>query len=215
MLLSVHIPKTGGVSFRNMLSGYYGTGFVLSYWEVSDAWGRILPEAPKTATCIHGHFVAHELADRFPAARLVTWVRDPAERVASSYYHRLRDPDPRNYVTRMVHEKKLSLLEFAELPEARNEMAWFMGRRRPADFAFIGITEYFTEAMGRFSQQFGVPAQPIRRDNCNPARVSTRYSLPPEVRARILALNEIDAGIYSRCVAGFKAQRGAGLRCAG
>ena len=146
MLLSVHIPKTGGVSFRNMLKESYGSGFVLNYWEVTDAWGRV-PEAPATAACIHGHFVAHELADRFPAAQLATWVRDPVERVASSYYHRLRDPDPRNYVSRMIHEQQLSLLEFAELREARNEMAWFMGRKWPEDFAFIGVTEHFAESM--------------------------------------------------------------------
>ncbi|MDB6113529.1 MAG: Sulfotransferase family [Lacunisphaera sp.] len=200
MLLSVHIPKTGGVSFRNALKEFYGPGFVLSYWEVTDAWGRVLPEAPPTATCVHGHFVAHDLADRFPTASLATWVRDPAERVASSYYHRLRDPDRQNRISRLVHERQLSLLEFAELPEVRNEMAWFMGRKQPADFAFIGVMEHYEEAMARFCLDFGFPAQPVRRDNCNAARVTATYPMSGEVRARLTALNDRDAEIYSECL---------------
>jgi hypothetical protein len=215
MLLSVHIPKTGGVSFRNMLKEFYGPGFVLSYWDITDAWGRVLPEIPKSATCVHGHFVAHELAERFPSANLITWVRNPVERVVSSYYHRLRDPDPRNYVSRMIHEQGLGLLEFAELPEARNEMAVFMGRKQPADFAFIGITEYYEDAMERYCQEFGLPRQPVRRDNINPAREHTGYALGPEVRARILAWNEIDAGIYSECHDQFTARRKVALRFVG
>lgn len=210
MLLSVHIPKTGGVSFRNMLKDHYGPGFVLRYWEVTDAWGRVLAEGvPATATCVHGHFVADELADRFPAAELITWVRDPVERVVSSYYHRLRDPDPRNRVSRMIHDQGLGLRKFAELPEMRNEMAWFMGRKRPQDFAFIGITEHFEAAMKLFCREFGLPAQPIRRDNCNPGRTAERYDLEPQLRARILALNQVDADIYGKCVERFMMRRNA------
>ena len=200
MLISVHIPKTGGVSFRNMLKEFYGAGFVLSYWEVTDAWGRVLPEVPETASCVHGHFVADELAQKFSRGRLVTWVRSPAERVASSYYHQLRDPDPRNHVSRLIHERQLSLLDYAALPEARNEMARFMGSKRPRDFEFIGIMENFEESMARFCRQFGLPLPPIRRDNCNAARTSAAYPLPTEVRGKICQLNEQDEAIYRECL---------------
>lgn len=215
MLLSVHIPKTGGVSFRNMLKDHYGPGFVLRYWEVTDAWGRVLPEVPEDAACVHGHYVAHELSDRFPSADLVTWVRDPVERVVSSYYHRLRDPDPRTRISRMIHEQGIDLLEFAGLPEIRNEMAWFMGRKRPADFAFVGVTEHFDTAMHLFCLEFGMPLPQIRRDNWNPAREPGGYALLPQVRARIHALNELDAEIYAICLERFTARRNTSLRFAG
>ena len=207
MVISVHIPKTGGVSFRNMLKDHYGPGFVLQYWEVTDAWGRVLSEVPADATCVHGHFVAHELADRFPSAPLVAWVRDPVQRVVSSYYHRLRDPDPRNRISRMIHEQGLNLLEFAELPEMRNEMAWFMGRKQPGDFAFVGVTEHFDTAMRLFCREFGLPSQPVRRDNCNPVRESGGYTLGAEERACIVAWNQADASIYDECVERLTARR--------
>ena len=46
MLLSVHIPKTGGVSFRNILKVYYAAGYAQCYWEITDAWGRVQAEVP-------------------------------------------------------------------------------------------------------------------------------------------------------------------------
>lgn len=202
MILSVHIPKTAGVSIRNFLKEHYGAGFVLSYWQVTDAFGRVLPEVPASAACVHGHFVADHLAARFPDASLVTWVRDPVDRVVSSYYHRLRDPDWQNSVCRKVHEEKLSLVEFAELPEMRNEMANFMGRKQPADFAFIGIMEQFDLSLSIFSEQFGLPARPVGRDNCNPWHpVGLPYHLPADIRASISRVNDVDAEIYAECLA--------------
>jgi hypothetical protein len=155
---------------------------------------------PPGATCVHGHFVPDQLAARFPAARVVTWVRDPVDRVASSYFHRIRDPDPRNWISRKVHEEKLSLVEFAAIPEARDEMAHFMGDRSPADFDFIGITEEFDESLDRFCRQFGLPPQRSRRDNCNPGQSGQRYEISPAEREKILELNERDAAIYAECL---------------
>ena len=201
MILSVHIPKTAGVSIRNFLKEHYDAGFVLSYWQVTDAFGRVLPEVPSSAACVHGHFVADHLADRFPDATLVTWVREPVDRVVSSYYHRLRDPDWQNSVCRKVHEEKLGLVEFAELPEMRNEMAHFMGRKQPADFDFIGIMEDFDFSLEIFCEQFGLPAKPARLDNCNPWHpVGQPYELPAAIRATIFQLNEVDAEIYAECL---------------
>lgn len=200
MLLSVHIPKTAGVSFRNIIKEHFGPGYSQFYWEFCDAWGRVHPDVPPGATCVHGHFAVDQLANRFPGASFVTWVRDPVDRVASSYFHRLRDPDPRNWISRKVHEEKLSLEAYAEIPEARNEMAHFMGDRQPGDFAFVGIMEEFDESLSRFCDQFGLPPQRSRRDNCNPAHASAHYEIPSETREKILRLNERDAAIYAECL---------------
>ncbi len=200
MLLSVHIPKTAGVSFRNIIKEHFGPGYAQYYWEYTDAWGRTHPDVPPGASCLHGHFVADQLAGRFPGANLVAWVRDPVERVASSYYHRLRDPDPRNWISRQVHAEKLDLVEFAEIPETQNEMAHFMGRMRPWDFDFIGIAEHFDESLARFCRQFGLPPQRSRRDNCNPEQACARYGIPEDQREKIQRLNEGDAEIYAACL---------------
>ncbi len=115
MLLSVHIPKTAGVSFRKILAQLYCEDFLLKYWQMTDAYGQVVTSIPANIRCIHGHYCPEVLLPRYPAARLITWVRDPVERVISSYFHRLRDPDWQHPVTRELHEKKLTLVDFASL----------------------------------------------------------------------------------------------------
>ena len=166
--LSIHIPKTAGVSIRNIPKEHFGPGFVLYYWQITDAWGQVLAEVPSDATCVHGHYQADQLANTFPDSALITWVRDPAERVVSSYYHRLRDPDWQHPVCEELHRRKLSLTGYAALPLVRNEMSHFFGSKLPEDFFFIGIVEEFDRSLARMAQMLGITAAPLRRGNLNP-----------------------------------------------
>ena len=199
MLLSVHIPKTAGVSFRKVLAQIYGPGFVQYYWEITDAWGRVRADVPSDATCVHGHFVAHILAEKYPDATLITWVRNPVERVASSYYFRLRNPDWKHPVCVELHEKKLSLLEYAGLELVRNEMTRFFGQKQPADFAFIGLVEEIESSMTVFFDRFELHPVPIPRDNYNPDRQNAYYDLSEGERRQILELNQADWDLYQVC----------------
>ncbi len=200
-LVSAHIPKTAGVSFRNILSEKYGAGFVQHYWQITDASGAALTSIPASARCIHGHFVASELAAQFPGSAVVTWVRDPVDRVVSSYYYRLRSPDWQHPVCRRLHEEGLSLTDYAALDLMRNEMARFMGTMRPADFDFIGIMEEFEQSLAEFGTRFNLGRLASRHDNCNPARTELHYPLSPEERDLIRRLNGEDEAIYAECVA--------------
>ena len=199
MILSVHIPKTGGVSVRNVLKEQYGPGFVLHYWQITDAWGRVLPEVPESAQCVHGHFQTDQLTGKFPDAKLITWVRDPVERVVSSYCHRLRDPDPQHPVCQELHARKLSLVEYAALPMVRNEMTHFFGSKQPQDFSFIGLMEHFEASLDCMNKVLGCPGAQVRRDNVNPEKKSENYELDPSIRYEIEQLNESDVSLYARC----------------
>jgi len=200
VVLSIHIPKTAGVSLRNILKEHYGTGFFLHYWEITDSQGAVCEKIPPEAGCVHGHYHADLLVDRFPGASLVTWVRDPVERVVSSYYHRLRDPDWRHPVCRDLHERRLSLSEYASLPLVRNEMTAYFASKKPRDFLCIGIVEKFEPSLERMAQLLGIPEVKPRRDNVNPAKVTEFYELTPFVRREIEALNEQDLVLYEDCL---------------
>ena len=196
MLLSVHIPKTAGASFRRILAQLFEEDFILKYWQMTDARGRVIAAIPPNVRCVHGHFPPDELLEEFPRAELITWVRDPIERVISSYHHRLREPDWTHPVTRELHERKLSLVQFAALELMRNEMSRYFGSRRPEDFSFIGITEDFEASFERFLRRFNFRRVAIPRDNCNPHRTTERYDIDPETRRAIAALNEQDVSLY-------------------
>ena len=197
MILSLHIPKTAGVSIRNVLKEYFGPGFVLWYWQITDAWGQVRSTVPSGTACVHGHFQADKLCAMFPDAALITWVRDPVERVVSSYHHRLREPDWQHPVCRELHRKNLSLLEYAGLKLVRNEMTHFVGGRPPEDFAFIGVVEEFESSFVRMREVLGMEDFPIRHDNANAARLEARYRLDPGIRRAIAELNSEDVALYA------------------
>ncbi len=198
--LSIHIPKTAGVSIRNILKEHFGPGFVQYYWQITDAWGRVVDKVPSDATCVHGHYHADKLARLFPGARLITWVRDPVERVISSYHHQLREPDMNHSVCRELHDRKLSLTEYATLPLMRNEMTRYFGSKKPEDFLFIGIVEEFEPSLAVMAELLGFAVPRPRRDNVNPEKPADRYELDPAVRREILAVNEQDADLYADCL---------------
>lgn len=196
MILSVHIPKTAGVSFRKILAQLYQEDFMLKYWQMTDAYGQVVTSIPGNVRCIHGHYSPDVLLPLYPNARLITWVRDPVERVVSSYFHRLREPDWQHPVTRELHEKKLSLVEFASIELMRNEMARYIGARPIEDFAFIGLVEAFEDSLAWFCRKFGFARTAIPRENCNPERQTNRYAIDAATRRKIAALNEQDFEIY-------------------
>src|SRR5258708_361553 len=198
--LSIHIPKTAGVSIRNILKEHYGPGFVQHYWQGTDAWGQILKEVPADAICLHGHYQAAQLTHIFPEAALIPWVRDPVERVVSSYFHRLRAPDWRHPVCHEMHSRKLSLAEYAALPLVRNEITHYFGSKKPEDFLFIGIVEEFDQSLARMAALLDIPAARSRRDNVNPEKQKRHYEFPLAVRREIQQLNEQDLRLYEACL---------------
>jgi len=208
MVLSVHIPKTGGVSIRNILKAHYGPRFFTYYWELRDAYGNRMSGVPTAPACVHGHFPADQFAGQVPKAQLVTWVRDPVERVVSSYYYRLREPDWQHPVCRELHAKQLSLIDYAALPLVRNEMTRFLGSRKPADFLFIGVMEEFEESLRRMTERLRIPPAAPRHDNFNPDRTSPRYELDRVIRQDIAALNEADVALYEECLRLFISRAG-------
>jgi hypothetical protein len=208
LIVSVHVPKTGGVSFREVLLAL-AEGRVV--WDYDDRplapaapWVRLhralrRVSLPADTRAVHGHFVASKYRRRYPDASYVTWLRDPVERVASHYHYWRREPDPKNATCRKLLEEDLSLVSFAALPEMREVHRRFLGGVPLEAFAFVGITEHFDEGMARFRRLFcpGVTVE-AGRQNANPERKGERYDLDPGIRERIAALNPEDVALYAR-----------------
>lgn len=133
---------------------------------------------------------------------LITWLRDPVERVVSNYHHFLRSPDMRDDCCRALHERRLSLLQFAELDWMRNEATRYLAGKPLDAFAFVGIAERFEESLQRLGHRFSWSGQVLaRRDNTNPARLTDRYELTTAERECIAALNADDQVMYDQAVA--------------
>lgn len=207
MLVSVHIPKCAGTSFRHILQALYGDHLWLNY---GTAFVRAQARAglvPAGAQCIHGHFFADTFDDLFPERQLITWLRHPVERVVSNYHHFLRSPDLRDDCCRALLERKLTLREFAELDWMRNLATRYLAGKPLADFEFVGVAEKFLESLHVFGATVGWPAPlPAPRANTNPERVTERYPVASRDYDYILALNAADLVSYQHALARLEAK---------
>ncbi len=202
MIISVHIPKCGGTSFRHVLRDIYGESLWLNYGAIFSQPQAAPGLIPGGTRCIHGHFLGDAFDELVPRPRLVTWLRHPVERVVSNYYHFLRSPDPRDTCCRDLIEKGLSLEQFAELDWMRNEATRYMAGKPVEAFEFVGILERFNDSLRVFGEIFGlpVPGDPPRA-NVNPDRTGDTYPLTARTYEHILSLNLRDLMTYDTAAA--------------
>jgi hypothetical protein len=209
-LLSLHIPKTAGTSFRNILKEQYGELAVVRL-DIHEN-GRTLcneipylgPSAP-SAKVLHGHFYYHDIYRRFdlPAnLKIITWLRDPVERVISNYYYleaqliAVLKEEKRNL--NILSKMQRSLLEYAREEINRNRQYKFLEGSNLEDFAFVGIQEDFQEdllALGKVLQWQHPPRH--LHQNKTPKQ---RPPLSSEIREEIAQLNALDLELYQRAL---------------
>ncbi len=230
VLISVHLPKTAGVSFANTLEDVFANRLLRDYADLplhSGNWQRntsALKQCLKNAragafadpfasvSCIHGHFMP--LKYRFLSGgsdnRFVVWLRDPVERVASHYYYWLREYDAQyaGPLQRRVVEEKWSLERFCLGPELQNVYRKFFWGFPFSRFDFVGITEHYEEDLARFGREF-LESKPVGSvDNINPEQKSAGYFEDAEQRQRVEQHHAWDVALYRRALA----MRASGLR---
>lgn len=119
----------------------------------------------------------------FHPASVVTFLRDPVERVASSY--------------RMNVRQKRFTGSFAEFYESRDQInvqCRQLSGTDVRDLGFVGLFEFMPDMLKSLSRHLGVELRP-RHDNA--AGRTPRPTIDATTRARILALNEDDLCLYS------------------
>jgi len=199
MLISVHVPKCAGTSFRQVLSALFGAQVWYNYGTIFTQEQARSELVPPGARVIHGHFFADAFDRVIPDHRLITWVRHPVERVVSNYQHFLRSPDMRDECCRALHEQRLDLRGFADLDWMRNLTTRYLANKPVEDFEFIGITEDFEGSIRRFCKTFGyVRPRKLPHENVNRGRTAELYDVSPGDRAFILDRNRADLDWYHR-----------------
>ena len=215
-LISLHIPKTAGTSFYQILQDQYGKEAVK---RIDIVGGRLEVNQqelvnPKTlAHCrvIHGHFRMDDLKTWFEAdwsaAQLITWLREPSERVISNYYYLAGVLDQCVDKTRfpnLLPKMQRTLIEYARYEKARNRMTGFLRGLTVDDFDFMGLTNNFNKDVKRLADQLGWEKE-VSLYHHNETRKKDRQ-IPAEVLEEIKTLNREDYNLYDRAKAKTSAQ---------
>jgi hypothetical protein len=199
MLISVHMPKAGGMSFRSLLEMHYGNRFMHDY---SDLPINTPPEERhkmaeasfekssqtlkwkfkhRKVSCIHGHFIPYKYAGLVGKknVQFVTWLRDPLERLASHYHFWFRHYNAETtpgLLHRKVVEENWSFEDFCFSEEMKNFYAQFLWKFPITQFDFVGITEHFDEDIHYFAKQFlGRESIEIPATNQNPTKPTSYF----------------------------------------
>ncbi|MEG4504728.1 DUF4214 domain-containing protein [Microcoleus sp. F6_B4] len=164
-IMSYHIPKTAGTTFFIALTQVYGLDKIAGFLDESLAVSEGVD--PQTIKVIHGHVPSRKY---FRPARVkeIIWLRDPILRLISLYFFwkslpRTEDDSLHNY----IQEKNLDLVEFAKIPQLRNEMSQYVGGRNLTDFYFVGIQGFFKDDLTNLAEMLNWPEISITYENTN------------------------------------------------
>lgn len=161
---------------------------------------RALSRRYAVVDCIHGHFLPlkYRAMQRVRRAQLITWMRDPVERLGShySFWQRSYDPATSHALHRRVVEERWSFERFVSSPEMRDTHAQLFWRVPLSEFAFIGITEYYAEDFAFFARTFLGMSLPPQRLLINAEQGERVYVADPGLRAEIEQIHRVDMALY-------------------
>jgi hypothetical protein len=206
-LVSIHIPKTAGTSFRHTLQSVYGKKGVLriDIRKGNEASLQVrAADNPRTlptqARVLHGHFRYDDLKEFYSLDNgipVITWLRDPVERVISNFFYLQK------ILRGIVNEKKKrdgllrrmqrNLTEFAHEERNRNRMSKFLDGLALGDLRFVGTIENFSEDMEALASVLGWKDYKTFEHNSSRKE---RDPVSDEMREEIKELNSEDVALY-------------------
>jgi len=213
MILSLHVPKAAGNSFRQLLQIEFGERLMRDY---GDWAGFNVPEAIdrcKVRTLamrgrrdeilekydiIHGHFVADKYLGLFPSEDFVAFFRDPYQQALSHYCFLLRNPQREHLEEKMFHEAKMTLHDYLRWHAFHDHQSQYLGSIGIDDLAMVGLSEEFYKSVALFNSNFGCHLRGESFLNVNPDTVGSDYKTDPEIRKAIEKYRAADVDLYRR-----------------
>jgi len=200
-IIFTHIPKTAGTSFRVALEGHYGfnsvcrdygpqapetTSFVYKYiYDEKDFFSFLHRFKKNKSKSLAGHFPVVKYARLFPSTDIVTFIRNPYERVISEYKHFVRHSGFDG-----------TLMEFAEQGRNVNTQSRLLDHVPLNSLGFIGLTERYSESVNLYNAIYD-RSIPIFNSNISPAEQIIEGGISQSDKDRIISLNENDFILYS------------------
>jgi hypothetical protein len=213
MILSLHVPKAAGNSFRQLLQIQFGERVMRDY---GDWAGFNVPEAIERCRVrtlqmrsrrdellekydiIHGHFVTDKYLGLFPVEDFVAFFRDPYQQAVSHYCFLLRNPQRAHLEEKMFHEAKMTLHDYLEWEAFRDQQSQYLGSMRIDDLAMVGISEEFFRSLDLFNSKFGCSLRGESFLNVNPDTEGAEYKIDPDVRKAVEKYRAADIELYRK-----------------
>jgi sulfotransferase famil protein len=208
ILASIHIPKTAGRSFFEIISSVYPEQSIAHYEQKNyrpDNYNEIDQfklSLDNKIKVIHGHFKYSDICemDTNGNMKTIAWLRDPVERVISnfSFFKKRISISPNDI--ELQKRKNESITEYAQMDNSRNRMSKFLDGRDYKDYFFIGITEHFNEDAKILGEMLNWKYFQIPRINDNKKFKSQLPIVTSNERKLIEDLNKTDMELYGKAL---------------
>lgn len=213
MILSIHVPKAAGNSFRELLQAKFGDRMMGDYgdwagFDNPEANERRLartremrqrgPELQAKYDIIHGHFVADKYEGLFPETKYLAFFRDPYQQAVAHYYFLLRNPQRDHPEERIFHENKMTLHDYLHWEAFRNHTSQYLGTIPIDAFTMVGMSEEFPRSLELFKAAFGLDLGRERFVNVNEERRTSGYDIDDEIRKAVDKYRPADIELYRR-----------------
>ena len=202
-ILFLHIPKTAGTSFCSAAEKTKSIPAVLrDYGPQEKGNSRDLHEAcyilespervrsileSRTDYLLSGHFNAARYLEFFYPYEVVTFVREPVERIMSSFEYARRKGGYAGNLEDFVSEQgRINLQSQQILPLSTEHLG------------FIGITDKFEQSINLLNQMYRLRLK-TQYSNSNPGKkLRQKYKITDSQRALIQQYNQQDRDVYER-----------------
>jgi hypothetical protein len=220
MMLSIHVPKAAGNSFREALMASFGHRLLRDYGDWAgfndpaanarranrcEAMRARREELTENYEAIHGHFIADKYIGLFKCPMFLAFFRDPYQQTIAHYKYLSRNTVRASDANKEQHpevalfaEHKPTIEEYIEWPMYHNHQAQFLGSLRVEELAFIGISEEYATSLDLFNRHFGRDLGHPLYANVNSERDGYFYPVEPSVRAGVRKYRAHDLEIYAR-----------------
>jgi hypothetical protein len=218
-----HIPKTAGVVVRSIIGCNFHVDSIASVGDAFWMDKQLAADLVRRKEFIHGHLHREFFVDIVDRIRLITFLRDPVERVKSLYWflrkqHPVADAAPW-VISNLEFAKTRSLLEFVSSsdPNLLHSISNFQLRmiltlqqqatpisdwvdhalENHTDYDFIGFTDLMADSMAVMARRFGwiSPGRVPRANRSERGQNECDDDLADEI---IRSLNEQEILFYSR-----------------
>lgn len=223
-LVSIHIPKTGGSSFEDLLRKNYGEKAVL---RLDFAYDRTDPGNPVPITknqtdpevlnaiiqkgklpdqikVLHGHFSYRNFNTLFedsPTISFISWLRHPIDRIISNYNYLNAILEKEMKISpkgkKVLNRLKRTAGEFAAIERNVNLYAAYLKDAPLDSYRFIGIMEHLETEVQQLAKILNWSHCQIQHINKTP---TTQTNLEAQELESIYASNIDNLEIYNKAL---------------
>jgi hypothetical protein len=230
-LIFLHIPKTGGTTFRRILEQNYSRAETLTFTGPDhrveiEQFAKSSESARSRYRLVQGHFYfgVHRFIPG--ESSYMTWMRDPIARVLSFYSHARTHSE--HYLHRRLIEERLDLkklLERNETPELSNLQTRMIAgipidpnvpvdryaletakKNLSSDLMFVGLAEEFDASLVLFCQRRGWDVPCYKRTNVTREKIDL-LSIDPQASGMLREANSLDLELHEFARTLFGAKR--------